>query len=87
LPGDTPGIKAIAGKAEERLIRYNDSQGKLSPLQHIKHVESSSRAAFKLTRLSDGKSLSPVAVGSPYVFDAQPNTPLAFLREGKVARN
>ena len=32
----------------------------------IEHVDGSSPPAFKLTRLSDGKSLAQVAVASPY---------------------
>jgi hypothetical protein len=32
----------------------------------LEHVQSSSPPAFKLTRLSDGKSLAPVALASPY---------------------
>jgi hypothetical protein len=43
-----------------------------APTLAIKHVESSSPAASKLTRVSDGKSLSPAAIGSPYMFGAQP---------------
>jgi hypothetical protein len=58
-----------------------------APALAIRHVESSSPAAFKLTRLSGGKSLSPVAVGSPYVFGAQPNTLLASKHERKIVRN
>jgi hypothetical protein len=52
---DTPAIGAIAGKAEESLIRYNNSQGKRTPVQHLKNVECSSSAALKLTRLSSAK--------------------------------
>jgi tetratricopeptide (TPR) repeat protein len=49
-----------------------------APVLAIKHVEGSSPAAFKLTRVSDGKSLSPVAIGSPYEFpvEGRPNSPL-----------
>src|SRR5271157_1817136 len=48
------------------------------PALAIEHVESSSPAAFKLTRLQDGKSLPPVAIGSPYEFpvEGHPNSPL-----------
>ena len=48
------------------------------PALAIEHVEGSSPAAFKLTRLEDGKSLSPVAIGSPYEFpvEGRPNSPL-----------
>lgn len=44
----------------------------------IEHIEGSSPAAFKLTRLADGKSLSPVAIASPYEFplEGRPNSPL-----------
>jgi len=54
-----------------------------APTLAIKHVESSSPAAFKLTRVSDGKSLSPATIGSPYMFGAEPNMPLAPRREKK----
>jgi tetratricopeptide (TPR) repeat protein len=48
------------------------------PALAIEHVEGSSPSAFKLTRLEDGKSLSPVAIGSPYEFpvEGRPNSPL-----------
>ena len=48
------------------------------PALAIEHVESSSPAAFNLTRLEDSKSLSPVAIGSPYEFpvEGRPNSPL-----------
>src|ERR1019366_9526593 len=48
------------------------------PALAIEHVEGSSPAAFKLTRLEDGKSLPMVAIGSPYEFpvEAHPNSPL-----------
>jgi hypothetical protein len=52
-----------------------------APTLAIKHVESSSPSAFKLTRVSKGKSLSPVAIGSPYMFGVQPNSFLALRRE------
>ena len=43
----------------------------------IEHVESSSPAAFKLTR-SDGKSVPPVPIRSPYEFpvEGRPNSNL-----------
>src|SRR5271157_4737154 len=47
----------------------------------IEHVESSSPAAFKLTRLEDGKSLSPVAIGSPYEFPVQGRPASPLMRE------
>jgi hypothetical protein len=56
-----------------------------APTLAIKHVESSSPAAFKLTRVSDGKSLSPAAIGSPYML--QPNMLLALRREKNIVRN
>src|SRR5208283_929719 len=48
------------------------------PALVIENVEGSSPAAFKLTRLEDGKSLSPVAIGSPYEFpvEGRPKSPL-----------
>jgi hypothetical protein len=44
----------------------------------IEHVEGSSPATFKVTRLEDGKSLSPVAIASPYEFpvEGRPNSKL-----------
>jgi hypothetical protein len=44
----------------------------------IEHVEGSSPPTCKLTRLEDGKSLSPVAIPSPYEFPVKgrPNSPL-----------
>jgi CHAT domain len=44
----------------------------------IEHLEGSSPPAFKLTRLDDGKSLPPVAIGSPYEFpvEGRPKSPL-----------
>src|SRR5271165_927750 len=44
----------------------------------IEHVESSCPPAFKLTRLSDDRSLPAVAIGSPYEFpvEGRPNSPL-----------
>lgn len=44
----------------------------------IEHVEGSSPPAFKLTRLEDGKSLPPVAIGSPYEtpVEGRPNSHL-----------
>jgi hypothetical protein len=53
----------------------------------IQHVESSASAAFKQTRVSDDKSLSPVAINLPYVFDAQPNTLLALRSEERIVIN
>jgi hypothetical protein len=58
-----------------------------APTLAIKHVESSSPAAFKLTRVSDGKSLSSAAIGSPYMFGAQPNMLLALRREKSIVHN
>jgi len=48
------------------------------PALAIEHIDGSSPAAFKLTRLEDGKSLSQVAIGSPYEFpvEGRPNSPL-----------
>src|SRR5271157_1171173 len=51
------------------------------PALAIEHVESSSPAAFKLTRLEDGKSLSPVAIGSPYEFPVQGRPASPLMRE------
>jgi CHAT domain len=44
----------------------------------IEHVDGSSPAAFKLMRLSDGKSLAPVPIPSPYhaAVEGQPNSNL-----------
>jgi hypothetical protein len=48
------------------------------PALAIEHVDGSSPAAFKLTRLEDGKSLPPVSVVSPYEFlvEGHPNSNL-----------
>ena len=44
----------------------------------IEHIEGSSPAAFKLTRLEDGKSFQPVPIASPYEFpvEERPNSSL-----------
>jgi hypothetical protein len=44
----------------------------------IEHIESSSPPAFKLTRLSGGKSVTAAAIASPYEFavESQPNSNL-----------
>ena len=51
------------------------------PALAIEHVEGSSPATFKLTRLEEGKSLSPVAIGSPYEFPAEGRPNSLLMRE------
>jgi tetratricopeptide (TPR) repeat protein len=48
------------------------------PALGVEHVDGSSPAAFKLTRLEDGNSLPAVAIPSPYEFpvEGRPNSPL-----------
>ena len=46
----------------------------------IEHVDGSSPTAFKLTRLSDGKSLPPVTIDSPYEA-AVPGHPKKLMSE------
>jgi hypothetical protein len=64
-------------------IRYNKPQMKASqpPALAIEHVESSTPAAFTLTRLEDGKSLPPVAVGSSYASPVEGRPNSLLMRE------
>jgi hypothetical protein len=42
-------------------------------------------AAFKLTRLEDGKSLAPVAIDSPYEFLVEGSPDLRLMREPRCS--
>ena len=56
-------------------------EGRQLPALAIEHVDGSSPAAFKLTRLEDGKSLSSVAIGSPYEFPVEGRPNSLLMRE------
>jgi len=47
----------------------------------IENVEGSSPALFQLTRVSDGKSLAPVAIASPYEFPVAGRPESSLMRE------
>ena len=47
----------------------------------IEHMGESAPATFKLTRLSDGKSLMPVAISSPYQFPVENQLNSNLMRE------
>src|SRR5271170_5264426 len=47
----------------------------------IEHVEGSVPAAFRLTRLSDNKSLAPTAIASPYEFPVEGGPKFFLMRE------
>jgi hypothetical protein len=68
----------LGQRRTHHLLEWTAMETHQSPALRIEHVEGSFPAAFKLTRVSDGKSLSPVAIGSPYVFpvEGRPNSPL-----------
>ena len=51
------------------------------PALAIEHVDGSSPAAFKLTRLADGKSLNAVEIGSPYEFQVEGHPNSNLMRE------
>jgi hypothetical protein len=74
---DTPGI---VEKTEEKLnpLQWAAMEARQLPALAIEHAEGSSPPAFTLTRPEDGKSLTPVAIGSPYEFpvEGRPNSPL-----------
>src|SRR5271163_4148314 len=47
----------------------------------IEHVEGSVPTAFRLTRLSDNKSLTPLAIPSPYDFPVEGGPKFFLMRE------